>query len=368
MSSLSLALPVLFACHAPVVEAPVATDDVYRHRPGEPLPALGAEARIDRGLRAAAEALAAAASTPDARLSPAAVRAALELGRYPGPARFVRVIGTKELPDSLIASIPGDAPVDVGWAWRDFADGRRWWVLGWSPRRLSLDPVPATVAAGRGVGVRVEGAKAPRLFVVSPGGSWKAYAMAKGDTRWIGGLREPGDWRFEIVDGDRVELLFGVRVGEPSPALAPLGTATPLENPITAVDGLYRRVNELRKVNGLAPLKRFAEFEPLVREQASCLAAEGVAVHNSVLCPGVPARATQAWYPRGHFYEDVAVADTAGEAWETLLASPGHLANLLCADCTHLSVGAAIEPALEPRLFVVWEAMAFPQGEPEPIR
>lgn len=361
-------LALLLACHAPIVEAPVATDDVYRHRPGDALPAIGPEARVDRGLRAAAEALASAATTPDARLNPGAVRGALELGGYPGPARFVRVIGTKELPDSLIASIPGDVAVDVGWAWRDFADGRRWWVLGWSPRRLKLDPVPTVIAPGRGVGVRVEGAKAPRLFVVSPSGSWKTYTIARGDTRWIGGLREVGDWRFEVVDGDRVELLFGVHVGEPVPPLPPLASAKPLENPITAVDGLYRRVNELRKVNGLAPLKRFVDFEMLVREQASCLASEGVAAHSSVLCPGVPGRATQGWYPRGHFYEDVAVADTAAEAWETLLASPGHLANILCADCTHLSVGAAIEPATDPRLFVVWEAMAFPQGEPEPIR
>lgn len=359
---------LLFACPTSVSPVPPPTDAVIRHRPGDDLAALGAGARVDRGLRAAAEALAAAATFPDARLSPAAVRGALELGHYPGNARFVRVVAGKELPDSLIAGVPVGGPVDVGWAWRDFADGRRWWVLGWAPRRVLLDPVPATLPVGRGLGVRVDGARSPRLFVVSPSGAWQTYALSKGDTRWIGGMGEVGDWRFEVVDGDRVELLFGVHVGQSIPPLEPLAGPTRVENPITAVDVLYERVNAFRKVNGLGALKRFVAFEPLVREQAACLASEGVVAHSSVLCPGVPARATQGWYPRGHFYEDVAVANTAAHAWEALLASPGHLANLLCADCTHLSVGAAIEPAHDPRLFVVWEAMAFPEGEPEPIR
>ncbi len=360
-------LALALACHAPVPLSAPTRDTTIRYRPGDALPALGAEARVDRGLRAAAEALASAATTADAALSPAAVRGALAIGHYPGPAHFVRVVAGKDLPDSLVEAIPSDVPVDVGYAWRDFADGRRWWVLGWCPRRLELDPVPDTVALGRTVGVRVEGGKNPRLFVVAPTGRWEELKLAPHDTRLVNNLDAPGEYRFEVVDGDRVELLFGVHVGEEVPALAPLRAPKPIENPVASVDRLYTRVNDLRKVNGLRPLTRFPTFEPLVREQAACLSLDGLAAHDTEHCPGVPGRATQGWYPRGHYYEDVAVADTADDAWETLLASPGHLANLMCADCTHLSIGTAIEPVADPRLFVVWEVMAFPDGEPRRI-
>ncbi len=356
------------AC-APKVPPPVPpADTLIRWRPGAPLPALGPDARQDRGLTAAAEVLAAAATSPEARLTTAAVRGALAAGRYPGAARFVRVLGGTELPAALLEGVPRGEPVDVGWAWRDFADGQRWWVLGWSPRRVNPDPLPSRVDPGKGVGLRVEGAKNARLFVVSPSGAWRALALAPGETRWVGDLDEPGEHRFEVVDGDRVELLFGVFVGGDAPMLAPLPTKPPREDPLTVVDSLYASVNGLRRANGLAPLTRFTTFEPLVREQAACLSVAGIVAHDSRACPGVPGRATQSWYPRGHYYENLAVADTTAEAWEALLASPGHLANVLCKECTHLSIGAATEPSPERRVYVVWEAMVFPQGEPLPIR
>ena len=130
---------------------------------------------------------------------------------------------------------------------------------------------------------------------------------------------------------------------------------------------LYDAVDRLRAANGLAPLARFAAFEPLVTDHAACLAEGGQAVHRSSACPGVAARATAGWYPRGAFHEDVAVASGAAEAWEGLRASPGHLANILCRDCTHIAIGAAAEPTLDPRLFIVFELMRFSEGEPQPI-
>ena len=49
--------------------------------------------------------------------------------------------------------------------------------------------------------------------------------------------------------------------------------------------------------------------------------------------------------------------------------SPGHLANLLCEECTHASIGVALEPVTDrtPRLFVVWELLRFPEGPPQAI-
>lgn len=337
-------------------------------RPVDSLTTLGPEARVDRGLRTACEELALAANHPDARLTPGAVRLAAERAGFPGVARFMRVSGTAELPEALLAEIPRGQPVDVGWAWRDFPDGRRWWVLGWAPRRLLVDDLPRSVPLGGGVGIRVEGGVSPRLFVASPAGAVKEYDLHAGSTRWVGGLDRAGAWRFEVVDGDRVELLFSVFAGGEFPPLTALPAPVPLDEPVAAAARLYAAVDGLRAVNGLPALAPLPAFEPLVREQAACIALGGEALHRTDLCPGFAARATERFFPRGRFRENVAIATTGAEAWDALLSSPGHVANLLCADCTHIAIGAAAEPIQDGRLFFVWELMTFPDGEPRPRR
>lgn len=344
-----------------------APEITIRFRPGELLPNLGPEARIDVGLRAACEDLAAAATTIDARLTPGAVRLAAERAGYPGVARFIRFVGDSSLPTELLAVIPLDEPVDVGWSWRDFPDGRRWWVLGWAPRRMLLDPVPATVAVGGGVGIRVEGGISPRLFVQGPSGPVRELDVNAGSTRWVGGMDESGLWRLEVVDGDRVELIFSVFVGGTFPKIVSLPAPVPADDPVASAARLYAALDGMRAQHGLPPLAPLTEFEPLVREQAACIAVGGQALHRSDLCPGVASRAADRFFPRGHFRENVAAATTATEAWDALLASPGHVANLLCADCTHVAIGAAPVPGGEARIFYVWELMWFPEGNPKAI-
>ena len=65
--------------------------------------------------------------------------------------------------------------------------------------------------------------------------------------------------------------------------------------------------------------------------------------------------------------EDVAAADTAAEAWQRLVDSPAHRANLLATDATHLAVGAAVQGGPAPRVVVVTELCTFPNGLPTPI-
>lgn len=338
-----------------------------RFRPGDMLPNLGPEAQVDLGLRAACEDLAAAATSMDARLTPGAVRLAAERAGYPGVARFIRFAGDSSLPSQLLDAIPRDEAVDVGWSWRDFPDGRRWWVLGWAPRRMLLDPVPATIEAGGGVGIRVEGGVSPRLFVQSPTGAVRELDVNAGSARWVGSMDEPGPWRMEVVDSDRVELVFSVFVGGTFPKIVSLPAPVPPDDPVASAARLYAALDGLRSQHGLPPLAALPEFEPMVREQAACIAQGGEALHRSDLCPGVASRAADRFFPRGHFRENVAAATTATEAWDALLASPGHVANLLCTDCSHIAIGAAPVPGGEARIFYVWELMWFPEGNPKPI-
>lgn len=354
----------VLSCARPLGHDDVAAPATVAYRPGDPLPALGPDARVDRGLRAAAEELAAGATSRDARLAPGAVRLALARAGYPGDARFLRAVAGPELPPALLDALPHGVPVDVGWAWRDLPGGERWWVVGWAERPLSVDPLRRDLSLDEGVGLRVDGARDPRLLLGRPDGSVVTLRMASGETRWIDRFPYPGEYRVEVVDGDRVALLFSLFVDTPPAAAAPLPGPAAAEPVAEAEAWLYAALGELRSRAGAAPVKRFAGFEPHARAHAACLGAAGVVAHDTARCPGVPALAERTHHPHARHHEDVAAADRAAEAWERTLDSPGHRLNLLCEPCTHASIGAA---RVDGRLFAVFELLEFPEGEPGEI-
>lgn len=360
---------LLLACARPPVSLSRGAEPaLIAQRPGEALPTLGPDARVDLGLRGAAEELASVATNIDARLTPGAVRLALARAGYPGDAQFFRFVGGTTISPDVLAEIPHGEPVDVGWAFRDFGDGRRWWVLGWARRRGTIDPVPRGVRLGSGTGVRVDGLDSPTLFVGTPDGGVTEMSATAGTTRWLGSLYAPGEYRVEIVEADRVAYLFSLFVGVTPSPMAPLPTPVPVENPLTAADALYADVARLRASLHLPVLTRFEAYEAPSREHAACIALTGILSHATASCPGVPDVAGRDFFPRAKHHEDLAVAPTAAEAWDVILASPGHRRNLLCTDCTHIAVGAALEPAVSPRLFFAIETLEFPDGTPQPIR
>ncbi len=363
LAALPLVAPTPVAAAPARKAAPVAKVSL---RPGDPLPALGPEARVDRGLRAAAEELAAGATTPDARLTPTATRLALARAGYPGDAHFLAARDAGDAPPAaLLAALPRGEPVDVGWAMRDDGAGGRLWVVGWAARRITLDPVPRDLAPGDGVGLRVDGAAHPRLLLGRPDGSVDELAVTDGVARWAR-FDAVGEHRVEVVDGDRVELLFSLFVGGPPPPPAPLPGPVAASDLGADVPLLYDALDRFRAAAGLPALARFSAFEPHAAAHASCLAAAGVVAHATPSCPGVPVLARGTHFPRAKHTENVAAGDTAEEAWERVLASPGHRRNLLCTACTHVAIGGTLEPG-SPRLYLVWELLEFPEGPPQPI-
>lgn len=356
---------LLLACHErPPAPLRVESAPLVRLRPGDALPVLGPEARVDLGLRAAAEELAANATSASARLTPTATRLALSRAGYPGDARFLTATGGATPPEALLDALPS-GPIDVGWAWRDLPDTRRLWIVAWAPRRLTLDPMPRDVALDGGVALRVDGGVEPRLLLGRPDGRVEELSLTPGRSRWLARFFEPGEYRVEIVDQDRVELLFSLFVDLPLPSPAPLPGPAP-ELPLAAAEAwLTGALATFRARAGLPGLTGFPAFAPHARAHAECLVAAGVLAHATPSCPGVPALAMRTHFPRARHHENVAAADTVEEAWERVLASPGHRLNLLCATCTHVALGVV---RAAPRYFVVWEILEFTDGSPQPFR
>jgi uncharacterized protein YkwD len=140
-------------------------------------------------------------------------------------------------------------------------------------------------------------------------------------------------------------------------------------NPAEATQALYRALNDMRSAAGLPPVERFFPFEPLAREHAALMASSGIVDHRIAgLTPGVAARIAERFHPGARTFENLAAAPNWQQALDMVRLSPGHLANLFCEECTHASIGVALEPITDriPRLFVVWELLEFPEGAPQP--
>jgi hypothetical protein len=334
----------------------------------------------DLGLARAAEQLVGAASNKTAALTPESIHRALAQAGFPGAARFGRLVNGGAPPEDLLRGIEDSgvfAKLDVAMASRRYGDGTVLWVVGFAPHLSEIDPLRRDVALDESVMLRAdlaEGAVA-RLFVDRPGQVVEEVTITDGVARWIGGFHVPGEYRFEVLadrDGvSEVVLLFSLFVDTEVPAVPRL-RAPPerVGDPSKAETELYESLAKLRRSHGLSPVERFPLFESLAREHSALMGHTGQVAH---VIPGttggVSKRAAEVAHPRARHHENIAAATSASDAFELVRGSPAHLANLLCAKCTHASIGVALEPVIDrvPRLFVTWELLDFPQGPPREI-
>lgn len=368
-------------------------DDPYerppevRYRYGDPPDEAGVwlvsqlpAARWDPALLAATRELSGAATDPAARITPTAAQLATSRAGFPGDARFARLYNGGALPRALVRdarAILGDAPgLDVALASRRFADGTVLWVLGVAPHWGEVDPYPRDLALDEPLAVQVEvsGARDLQLFVAPPNGPVISMGISSGVARWVDLFHLPGTYLLEVVDvgEDRSRVVFdmAVFVDQTPPPMQPLPVGVETPHVVEATAWLYEALNQRRGDAGLPPVQRFEPFEPLAREHAALMASSGTLGHVLPgVTPGVGQRAWQTFHPRAQHYENLAAAFSAPEALDLVWSSPGHRRNLLCEHCTHASIGVALEPVIggPARLYVTWELLAFPAGEPQPL-
>lgn len=335
--------------------------------------------RWDAGLAAAASELIGTMRSTDRLMSPSAMALATARTGYPGAARFGKTVTTGEWPATLVESISGSAvgrDLDIGIAQREFADGRVLWVVGWAPRLTDMDPIPRTVALDASVMVRVDRvAKGDaRLFVAPPDAPVRELSLTDGVSRWVDGFDVPGEYRFEVVTDDNgigeLALLFSVFADQQPHAMPPARPAPSRPpDPRAAEQWLYVTLNELRQDHGLRPVALFPLFDQLTRAHSALMGHTGIVAHSLPGRGTVEQSAAALAHPRAEHFQNVAAAPSARDAMEMVALSPAHLKNLLCESCTHVSIGASLEPVLDriPRLFVTWELLQFPQGPPQEI-
>ena len=380
-----LSVLLFLACKPPNIAQPV--QPMMRYRTEEAPDGLDARlvssipgAQWDRGLSAAAQELLSSLSSPNARISAESVQLATARAGYPGQARFSKMLNGGAFPTELIGEIIRDCPtqsVDVALVKRTYGDGSTLWVVGWAKHIVEMDPIPRQIPLDGTIPIRFELPSTDKgyLYIAPPDQPIEMVEVLPEAHRWIDGFYTPGAYRFELVTdgplGPQVALLFSLYVDQELPAPEMLYPQKAVKiNPIEAEQWLYQQVTLLRQKRGLPALKKFPLFEKVAREHSAWMASTGIVGHTIPgVTNGVAAHAARLAHPRAKHYENVVAAGTAQEALDMILDSPGHFRVLLCEECTHISIGAALEPKLtgNPRIFVTWEVLAFPQGVPLPI-
>ena len=337
------------------------------------------QATVDASLQQAAQILIAATRVPESLMSVRSMLDAENQAGYPGQAHFLKVMNGGQFPVQQLRGLAKHQGLEVGLSKRKFGDGRVLWIIGWGKRLLDLDPIPLEIPLDGVVPIRIGNFDADRalLYVSAPDRPVERIELLPNAHRWLQDFHVPGEYRFEVLlqhtEGasqyNEIALLFSVFVDSPLPNVYSTAVETEVNNPILAEKQLFQSVNQLRAQRGLRPLKTFDLFVPLAREHSALMASTGIVNHKiNGVTSGVPSKAANLAHPRASHYQNVAAALTADEALTLAIDSPGHFQVFLCETCTHMSIGAALEPSfVNPRLFVTWEVLEFPQGVPKRI-
>ncbi len=373
---------LILACKSPEIAKPSTQAMVEYHPTDNQYPQVQSNfptIEWDEGLVQAAQEVISTVRTPEQIIPVSSMLLASKRAGYPGQVSFVKVLNGGGFPLESLNQI-SNRDVDLGVSKRSFADGRVLWLITWGRKLVSIDPVPQTIPLDGSFPLRIGEFKADKalLYISAPDQPIDIIELLPNAHRWLQNFHTPGEYIFEVVlqtqQGstfqNEIALLFSVFVDQEIPTIQRVSISPDVPNPIEAEHLLFQEVNKLRSERGLHLLKPFDIFVPLAREHSALMASKGVVAHTIPgLTNGVPENAARLAHPRANHFQNVAAALSPEEALYLAINSPGHLQVFLCEPCTHMSVGAAIEPTLgqQPRLFITWEVLEFTRGVPTKI-
>jgi uncharacterized protein YkwD len=160
---------------------------------------------------------------------------------------------------------------------------------------------------------------------------------------------QPGRQQIEIAasDGAGVTVLanFPVWCGAEPPrsiAFEPADADPPVEQPEQAERSLFARANRDRAAAHLPPLLWSAAAAAVARGHSDEMRATRVVSHISPTTGSVVDRVRAAHIATRTVRENVARGSGLREAHDALMNSPGHRANVMSTDVTHVGIGVAL--------------------------
>lgn len=229
----------------------------------------------------------------------------------------------------------------------------RWMVIALSRRRLRLAAVPRQLS--RGARLVLEGAiepglRSPTLSLAHPDGRVEDQPLGEGPGFLVRvPLDAAGVWQVELEatgpEGNTVLANFPVYVDAPAPAAPDDSAPEQVGDPVEVEAALFRLTNEARARAHLAPLAVLPALTEAARAHCRDMAEHRFVAHNSPTQGTTTDRLQRAGLRSGLTLENVARGYGPQEIFDGLMASPGHRANILNADVTHVGVGVARDPS-----------------------
>ncbi len=233
-----------------------------------------------------------------------------------------------------------------------------------SMRYVDAEPVDLVTKAG---GVFRLAAKIlppfarPRVVVTSPDESVAELPLA--DAREFVAqvpLPEPGRYDVEVLaEGERgitVLANFPVWAGvEPPASIEVVPPAPPATDASDVEDELVTQVNDVRRRLKLPALERRTDLDRVARAHGADMVKNRFVGHRSPTTGDPSDRLAKAGIVSGLVLENIGRDYSARALHEGLMRSPGHRANIVSREATHLGVGVVAEPEGDRTAFIATE-------------
>ena len=262
----------------------------------------------------------------------------------------------KSLADRLPAILGAAdfARVGVGAAERE--DGQGVTILAFQASSIDTKPIPRQLPAGGRI--RIEATikppfVQPQAFVTRPDGAVERLGLAPaagGLTAELACGAHRGRQQVEITADDKtgstVLANFPLWCGEAPPTSLTVhldaDETAPIASREEAEDRLVRLVNRDRAKHALPPLDLDGRLKEVARKHCQEMRETGVVAHLSPRTGSAADRVKAGGIRSSVVLENVARAYGIGEAEEGLMNSPGHRANILSKDATHMAIGVVL--------------------------
>jgi uncharacterized protein YkwD len=236
-------------------------------------------------------------------------------------------------------------------------------TLSW--RWVELEDIPRRVEGGAPLSLRgrlLGDHRNPSVVVAQPDGQVRRLPAGGGpdfDVRVPTG--GGGTYQVEIVGrgehGDTVIANFPVYVGTDIPHVVRLdGGGEGGGRDVTSVRReLVEMLNETRRSAGLPELKEHAGLREVALTHSRDMAEHDFIGHTSPTTGTAADRVRAASLQTGLVLENIGRGYAAGEIHRGLMESPGHRANIVNPDVTHVGIGVVAQPEGSRSAFIVTE-------------
>lgn len=252
-------------------------------------------------------------------------------------------------------TMPKVSPLLFGVGVAGLPDGRTRMMVALSEPAVSLRPIPLSVQArgsfsveGRLIGNRSK----PVVEVVGPDGRWQrmptSVSVNGGFRAQVGCTNGQGRYQVEVL----VEGTHGVEVAANFPVYCGARPPTTIDVTQERVDGTvtaeqlaranFLYLNLERRQRGLPELEWDASAAVVARAHSLDMHDNGFVGHVSATTGDVTARFSRAGLGGRVIRENVARGYGPQGIHASLMSSPGHRANLLATDVTHVGIGVVL--------------------------